>query len=67
MSSSPSVRTRGGAAGLCGLLALGLGYTTAKAWRAGEGSLAERIGHTAVALAGLAFVWQMAYWNVLGG
>jgi CubicO group peptidase (beta-lactamase class C family) len=54
-----------GAAGLCGLLALGLGYATAKAWRTGEGPLAERVGHTAVALAGMAFFWQMSYWNLL--
>jgi CubicO group peptidase (beta-lactamase class C family) len=54
-----------GAAGLCGLLALGLGFATLKAWRAGEGPLAERVGHTAVALAGIAFLWQMSYWNVL--
>jgi CubicO group peptidase (beta-lactamase class C family) len=54
-----------GAAGLTGVLALGLGYATLKAWRAGEGPRAERIGHTAVALAGIAFLWQMSYWNVL--
>jgi CubicO group peptidase (beta-lactamase class C family) len=54
-----------GAAGLCGLLALGLGYATARAWRAGEGPLTERVGHAAVALAGVAFLWQMSYWNVL--
>jgi CubicO group peptidase (beta-lactamase class C family) len=54
-----------GASAASGLLALGLAYATAKAWRAGEGPLTERIGHTAVVLAGLAFAWQMVYWNVL--
>jgi CubicO group peptidase (beta-lactamase class C family) len=54
-----------GAAGVCGLLALGLGDSTARAWRAGEGRLAERLGHTVVALAGVAFAAQMVYWNVI--
>jgi CubicO group peptidase (beta-lactamase class C family) len=54
-----------GAVGVCGVLALGLGYATVKAWRAGEGPLAERVGHSAVAVAGIALLWQMSYWNVL--
>jgi hypothetical protein len=52
--------TLAGAAGLCGPVALGLGYATAKAWRAGESPLAERIGHATVALA---FAALLSVWN----
>jgi hypothetical protein len=50
---------------LCGLLALGLGHATLQAWRTGQGLLAERVGHTTVALSGIAFLWQMSYGRVL--
>jgi CubicO group peptidase (beta-lactamase class C family) len=52
------------AAGACGLIAVALGYSTARAWRTGEGRLAERVAHTAVALGGMAFLWQVTYWKV---
>ncbi len=32
----------------------------------GDGPLPERLGQLVVALAGVLFLWQMGYWNVLG-
>jgi hypothetical protein len=56
-----------GATGLCGLLVLGLGYSTTRAWLERDGRLAERVLYSGLTLAGAAFLWQMAYWNVLQG
>lgn len=50
----------------CGLLSLWLGYVTLRGWRAGEEPLTERLVHVVVATAGVLFLWQMSYWNVLG-
>jgi CubicO group peptidase (beta-lactamase class C family) len=50
----------------CGLLSIWLGYSTVRSWRAAEGPVAERLVHAVVALAGILFLWQMRYWNVLG-
>jgi CubicO group peptidase (beta-lactamase class C family) len=54
-----------GAVGVCGLLTLGLGYSTAQAWMRGEETPPRRVGYTGLTLAGAAFVAQMAYFNVL--
>jgi CubicO group peptidase (beta-lactamase class C family) len=53
-------------AAACGLLSLWLGYATLRSWRAADGPMTERLVHAVVALAGILFVWQMSYWNVLG-
>jgi CubicO group peptidase (beta-lactamase class C family) len=50
----------------CGALSIWLGYATLQDWEGAEGPLAERLAHVVVALAGVLFLWQMSYWNVLG-
>jgi CubicO group peptidase (beta-lactamase class C family) len=50
----------------CGLVSLWLGYLTTRSWRDGDGPASERLVHAVVALAGVLFLWQMSYWNVLG-
>jgi CubicO group peptidase (beta-lactamase class C family) len=52
-------------AGVCGALAAWLGYATYRGWRADGGPLSERALHGVVAVAGVLFLWQMSYWNVL--
>lgn len=49
----------------CGVLTLLLGYFAAQAWKAGDASPPTRFAHGVLLMAGIAFVWQMAYWNVL--
>jgi CubicO group peptidase (beta-lactamase class C family) len=51
---------------VCGALSLWLGYATLRSWKVAEGPTTERLVHVVVALAGVLFVWQMSYWNVLG-
>jgi CubicO group peptidase (beta-lactamase class C family) len=50
---------------VCGVLTLLMGYFAAQAWKAGDASAPTRFAHGVLVLAGMAFVWQMAYWNVL--
>jgi CubicO group peptidase (beta-lactamase class C family) len=54
-----------GLAATCGVLSLWLGFATIRSWRTGEGPVRERLVHVVVALAGVMFLWQMSYWNVL--
>jgi hypothetical protein len=52
-------------AAACGLLSLWLSFAMLRGWGQGEGPITERLVHTVVALAGVLFLWQMSYWNVL--
>jgi hypothetical protein len=54
-----------GLAATCGALSLWLGFATIRSWRTGEGPTTERLVHLVVALAGVLFLWQMSYWNVM--
>jgi hypothetical protein len=41
-------------------------YSALRAWRKGQGTWLGRGAYTLVVLAGLAFVWQLWVWNLLG-
>jgi CubicO group peptidase (beta-lactamase class C family) len=55
-----------GLAIVCGVLSLWLGFATIQGWGAAEEPITGRLVHLVVAVAGVVFLWQMSYWNVLG-
>jgi hypothetical protein len=47
-------------------VALAVSWLAVRAWREGWWTRYSRIQYAVIAVAGLAFLWSLHYWNLLG-